>query len=310
LYAADPSGIAVPSYSLDNLANLGSTAISRCKPTNNVADLATFLAELRSDGLPKLFGATLWEKNTSVARKAGGEYLNSEFGWKPLVGDVTDVMSALTHARAILEQYERGSGRVTRRQYRFPVEKTRSTALYVGSYVPTTTPSYGWERSGKQGQVFRISSSRTETWFSGAFTYHLPTGYHSRNRLIDAGNKAKALLGLDLTPEVIWNASPWSWAIDWFSNAGDVISNLSDWSTDGLVLKYGYIMQHKVVMDSYYLVGPTGLQDKLAYASPIHACVEIKRRQEATPFGFGLNWNGLSPRQLAISAALGLTRRF
>jgi hypothetical protein len=36
--------------------------------------------------------------------------------------------------------------------------------------------------------------------------------------------------------------------------------------------------------------------------------VVTKRRTEANPFGFGVSWKGLSPFQLSIAAALGISR--
>jgi len=126
-----------------------------------------------------------------------------------------------------------------------------------------------------------------------------------------AAAKAGPLLGIELTPEVIWNASPWTWAVDWFSNAGDVVSNVSDWSTDGLVLRHGYIMEHIVTTVQYALDRPTRIKPLGSiFASPVTAYLETKRREKATPFGFEIGWNGLSPRQLAIAAALGITRVF
>jgi len=313
--ATDPSSVSLPaSNATQNLAPLGSTAIARCKPTNQVAALSNFLAELYGEGLPKLFGATLWRDRTLQARQAGEEYLNSEFGWKPLVGDVQDISYALTHADTILSQYERGSGRMTRRRYAFPVEKTQSGLQLISrgfailQQEDNRNPNaLNYIRTG--GNLYKISRTWRQVWFSGAFTYHLPTGYRSRNALISTAVKAKTLLGLDITPEVLWNAAPWSWAIDWFSNAGDVISNLSDWATDGLVLKYGYVMEHTVSTDTYFISDDLSNKAKIREISPVVASVETKRREVATPFGFGLTWSGLSPRQLAIAAALGLTRR-
>jgi hypothetical protein len=116
------------------------------------------------------------------------------------------------------------------------------------------------------------------------------------------------LLGIRITPEVLWNLAPWSWAIDWFSNLGDVVSNLSDWATDGLALRYGYIMEHKSIYVTYSLVGKPRFLPEGTFASDVIAYRETKRREKATPFGFGLDWNTFSPRQLAIAAALGITR--
>jgi len=36
---------------------------------------------------------------------------------------------------------------------------------------------------------------------------------------------------------------------------------------------------------------------------------ETKERVTASPFGFGLTWDGFTPYQMAILAALGVTRR-
>jgi hypothetical protein len=311
IVAYPPHGIAPPPVSLGNLRAMGSVAIARCKPTNQVADLATFLAELYSDGLPKLFGSTLWKGRVNDARSAGEEYLNVEFGWKPMVSDVQDIMSALTHAQDVLTAYERNSGRPVRRRYDFPVDTTETvtvlSAFKGGDYTPTGGEALD-DSTVPACNTIRIRRTTRKVWFSGSFTYHLPTDYNSRNALVSAASKARTLLGLDLTPEVLWNAAPWSWAIDWFSNAGDVISNLSDWSTDGLVLRYGYVMEHCSVVDTYLPSARASLRPG-AFVSPVVACTETKRREKATPFGFEVSWDGLSPRQLAITTALGLTRR-
>jgi hypothetical protein len=308
-----PSSVPAPTdLTLRDLRPLGSTAISRCKPTNSVAELATFLAELYSDGLPKLFGSTLWRENVLKARSAGDEYLNVEFGWKPLVSDVQDIMFALSHADTVLQQYELNSGTTVRRRYEFAIEETSSPLVSMGNDYPVTAPTVNatplLDTTKAKGQSYRVTKTWRRTWFSGAFTYHLPSDYRSRNRLISLGAQARTLLGLDLDPEVIWNAAPWSWAIDWFSNAGDVISNLTDWADDGLVLKYGYIMEHTINSSVYFWSGQTCLPGN-PVPTAIESRVETKRREAATPFGFSVDWSGLSPRQWAIATALGLTRR-
>jgi hypothetical protein len=117
---------------------------------------------------------------------------------------------------------------------------------------------------------------------------------------------ADKLFGISLTPEVLWNLAPWSWAVDWFSNTGDVISNLSDWASDGLVLQYGYMMEHTV--SSYtYSMSPTGIYRGVP-APPVSFVTETKIRRRASPFGFGINLSALSARQNAILVALGLSR--
>jgi hypothetical protein len=120
-------------------------------------------------------------------------------------------------------------------------------------------------------------------------------------------HQAKKIFGLQLTPETIWNLAPWSWAVDWFTNVGDVIANLSDWINDGLVMQYGYMMEYKYSKITYTPVGPSMFRSGNR-PTQVSLVSETKTRRRASPFGFGLTWNGLSPKQLAIAASLGITK--
>jgi hypothetical protein len=77
--------------------------------------------------------------------------------------------------------------------------------------------------------------------------------------------------------------------------------NVSAFGTDGLVMRNGYIMCHsgKESVDSGSFKGH--YQTKTVVS-------ERKTRHVASPFGFGLVDADLSSRQLAIMAALGLSR--
>lgn len=305
--------------SLSNLAPWGTKAIALCKPTNNVANLATDLVEARSEGLPNLLGVNLWKEGTNIARGAGSEYLNSEFGWKPLVSDIRGASYAAANAHKILKSYEANSHKIVRRRFEFPVEVTESTAK-VGTSVPvipgfSSAPPGFFSRFLHTGDLYCTTRTYKRVWFSGAFTYHLPVGYKSHNALVSAAAKAGPLLGIELTPDVVWNATPWTWAIDWVSNMGDVVSTTSDMITDGLVIKYGYVMEHTVTSYTYAHITNNvytrfGGGNDSYEPSLLTAYVERKRRTKATPFGFEVSWDNFTPRQLAITVALGLTRIF
>jgi hypothetical protein len=311
-----PSNMPFPpnqSSSDQALANWGTKAIAACKPTNSVADVSTFLGELLRDGIPSLVGSSVhaWESITDALRGAGDEFLNVEFGWLPFQRDVTNFATAVVDADRVLAQYERDAGKVVRRRFRFEPVVVNSASVVASNAAP-----YIWvdhsalhQTGVGQGRVLRLLTETTERWFSGAFTYYLPKGADSiRSRLGKAVQQAKHLLGLTLTPETIWNLTPWSWATDWLLNTGDVLSNVSDWAIDGLVLKYGYIMEHSKTVDRYSFAGPTDFQSEAARPSVITLVNETKKRRKATPFGFGLTWDGFTAQQAAIAAAIGVTR--
>jgi hypothetical protein len=113
------------------------------------------------------------------------------------------------------------------------------------------------------------------------------------------------MYGLTITPEVAWNLIPWSWLVDWFSSAGSAIANLSGGTVDA-VARYAYVMksydrrieQHSEFADC------NGAQ----YEATATWSAVAKQRTAAHPFGFGMTDDQLSSGQIAILAALGLTR--
>jgi hypothetical protein len=291
-----------------DLNEKGATAIARCKPTNSAADLSVFLGEFVKDGLPSLIGARTWKDRTLSAKNAGDEYLNFEFGWRPLVNDIRKLANGIVHAEKILSQYERDAGKVVRRRYRFPLQTVTHSETIATERSPLGYLHSDVTDGAIRSRLIREEEILRDVWFSGAFTYHLPSGYDSRNKLSRCALFAKKTLGLNLTPEVLWNLAPWSWAIDWFGNVGDVLANVSDAAQDGLVMRYGYIMEHTVSRVTYSLPDFRFQYSPEVKVPPLSFVTSTKVRRQANPFGFGFSWDGLSPRQLAILLALGITR--
>jgi hypothetical protein len=295
-----------------DLQAYGTTAIARCSPTNNVANLAVALTELYHEGLPNLLGASLWEsrvrKLRDVKAASGDEYLNVQFGYKPLVGDILDTVKGVVKLSHRISQAERDSGKVVRRQYSFPPvvqvsettinDRTGVTLMSRTGFSSLEQPPYN------QGKVVRHRVTTINRWFSGAFTYYLPPRGIG---MLDKLDQARKILGLDLNLDVIWNLTPWSWAVDWFSNTGDYLSNIDSWIQYGLVVRYGYIMEHSSVQDTYYFTGPTGLKSGNVFPQSVTLVTETKLRRRATPFGFGFT-GVLNNTQKTIVAALGLNR--
>jgi len=294
-----------PSYesSDDDLFELGSTAIARVNPGNPIMSLSTTLGELRSEGLPHLVGHTTWESRANAAQKAGDEYLNVQFGWAPLVSDVRNFASTVANYRAVLEQYEKDAGKRVRRRYNFPSESFDEVQTFPG--VSPYAFGTGANFIETLGTGHRHRKVLRDRWFSGAFTYYLPEGYNSRSE-VDRMALLANRLGLDLGPDTLWNLSPWSWAVDWFSNTGDVLKNINQFQIDGNVLAYAYIMEHTIVIDTYTIDGLVDTRGQSVEVPPLSLVTETKKRRKANPYGFGHIWDNLSPFQLSILAALGI----
>lgn len=296
-----------------DLDKWGTKAVTLVKPTDRVANALVTLIELYRDGLPSLIGHQTWRQKVlnakSSAKTAGGEYLNWQFGFKPLANDIAKFMATVVDLDRLIRQYERDSGRMVRRRFSFPPERSISVSK-VSDNVYTTVPSSSLltdPLSTNQGSTYLIREVEIRRWFSGAFVYHIPDYQNRRYAARPSVNEFQKYLGLELTPEVLWAAAPWSWAVDWYLNVGDVLSNLTSWFQDGLVLKYGYIMEHSKRSDTYIYVGGTKLYTS-AQPTPVTFVTETKLRRRATPFGFGVLLQSLSDRQKAIAAAIAVQR--
>lgn len=308
-----------PSHSFSNadaLDEAGATAISRCAPTNPTADVSVMLGELVREGLPTLAMSTLksWRRLSGRERRRAiaGEYLSLEFAWKPFVSSLRELSSSIVNGDAILGQHARDSGRMVRRRYEFPEKTTVNSVVVQDPASPWASPMSGALTRNDQfsfGRVIRTDTTVRRQWFSGAFSYYFPPSDGSRRtEMARQVIMAKKLLGVTLTPDTVWNLAPWSWAVDWFSNAGDVVNNASNWAIDGQVLLYGYMMEHTIVTRSYTFVGNTGFRDRDVRPADVTLVAETKQRRQATPYGFGVQMEGLSNRQKTIIAALGVAR--
>jgi hypothetical protein len=117
------------------------------------------------------------------------------------------------------------------------------------------------------------------------------------------------LYGLRPGVDTLYQLTPWSWLVDYFSNLGDNIENLNARIADGLVMPYAYVMSETTVRTTTSLdfgvwngsvFQPERLVDTVTTTS--------KKRLGASPFGFGLLGKDLSAKQWSILAALGLAR--
>lgn len=305
----------IPEVNQD-LSRLGAEAISLCSPANPASEVGTGASELYREGIPALPGIPTWKERTALLRGAGSEYLNKVFGWDPLITEVEDLVSTVRKKRDILNQYSRNAGSNVMREFKYPLKKTESEST-VSTSLKAVVGDVGSEYydanefgafpnpSTRPGRVIRTSGTRTRTWFKGCFTYAVPSQSDSWKRLLGYGSKADILYGASLNPELLWNLTPWSWAVDWFSDAGDVINNISNYVRAGQIMRYGFVMQET---ESYirYSADSSGYR-----RLPSPAVMEVFRiskvRQQANPYGFGIGWADLSTTQLAIAAALGIT---
>lgn len=293
----------VPSKSSINFDYWSPKGWAKFKPTNPAASTSQFLAELRD--FPRI-PFRLFER-AKFFRSIGKEYLNFEFGWKPFVKDLIEFFKLYLSWNERWQWLIANNGKpVHRKGAIFKDEDTTSDYTISGDGVDWNTPvGPTWVYVQRFGSGSGFKSTRTTVirtsqkyWFSGTFRYYLK--HPGFTRFYDE-QIARIVFGVDLTPRVVYELLPWSWLLDWATNVGDNLDNLTDSILDGLVADYAYTMGHYMVEETRTVVGP------LATCN-YYLTNEVKARDQATPYGFGLNPNSFTGRQKAILAALLLAR--
>lgn len=317
------SGLTLTGWPYDTFKMItkGATGYALAKPGKPIANIGQFLIELKDiPRLPRVMAKLLdrkgWYgiqhhmrelprmyKKLGFFRELGSEYLNVEFGWKPFLKDLQGGVTAAVGLHKALDQLAKDNGKSVRRRRRISSDTSISEEILTGSGHPPvypTVPSTLFSGPWRQSELIQTGETY---WFAGKFRYYIPDiGTDQWRR-----RATYALFGLNPTPHLIWSVLPWTWLIDWVTNTGDVMSNLSENSAENLVAEYACVMGTRYERRTRHIdFGlPGGSRGSCS------AIVErvSKARDVATPYGFGLTWEGFNPKQLSILAALGLTRQ-
>lgn len=288
----------------EELAVLGASLVGKLAPTAPHNNVYTSLGELRNDGLPSIpFLSFLKKGGEGVPQKVGGEYLNYQFGIAPTVSDVKNILKTIKEADKLWRQYLRDSGRLVRRRFDMDPEVTteKSTIVQQPWYIPHGTSSYHWSSIG---DVDVTTTTTRKRWFSAAYTYYVDKS--SLTGMEGGLAKAQHLYGWKPSPSGVYNLTAWSWLLDWFTNTGDVIDNISLYLEDPFLTRRAYIMEHSSVEKSFSQTVITN--DGTVVRLEATLTVDIKKRRKVNPFHMGFKGETLNGHQLAILAALGMTK--
>jgi hypothetical protein len=278
----------------------GTIGISRTLPTKSHADFGTFIGELR-EGIPSAIGFA--GRGDSISKKLASENLNYQFGLKPIVNDVQEFANVVRNSEKLLEQYRANAGKRLKRSVTLVDEhKIEVLDRWTGSAAMPIPAMTSTAYNGGTPTTYLERESKKRIWFEGCYTYFIPSDSVTRRI-----READKLLGTTPDLAMLWNLTPWSWAVDWATNMGSIAENMSAFLNDGLVLHYGYVMEEIYVSHRYNTTIRYKSYPDVSSMTAIYS-VEARQRAEATPYGFGVTWDGFSAKQLSILASLGITR--
>lgn len=277
-----------------DIAGYGPTGYARAKPAQPSFSFGQSLVELKD--LPRM----LQQRLRSI-KDIGSAYVGAEFGWRPLLQDFQNMLIAGSKVEERLQRLLKNNGKPVRGRA-FVTQVSETTLLQrdegsvgiVYSTWPWYDPVVPKPTSAGYFSITKLYTRRV--WFSGEFQYWL--------RDLDTPGKMLQLklklLGLEMTPKLLWDLTPWSWLVDWFSNVGDLIDNAVETIPERQVARYAYIMGD--TRRYYTYAGSDGKHS--AQATKVFV---TKRRMPADRFGLAAASN-LSLRQAFLLGMLGLQR--
>lgn len=306
-----------------SLSAVGVEARQKMSPRLSSAGLSVALAEARD--IPRMLQTSAkgfhdqWKSlggNTRShlmqPKRIADHFINHQFGWAPFLDDLSKFHDTYQNAAKYIAQTKRDNNSWVRR--RRTMSKIESEQVVYDSHISGTS---GYKVA--PGSDLFISSLHTNSryqailrtkaniWSAGAFKYYRPEFDDTQPDYGSAYNAVQRQLtqyGARLNPSIIWQATPWSWLIDWFSNVGDQIKVATEIAQDGVSSKYLYVMSsmtHDLVLQQ-----DIGLHTGGKRTLEWHRKYDIKRRVgQESPFGFNLASSSLSARQIAILGALG-----
>jgi hypothetical protein len=250
-----------------------------------------------------------------ILRAASDNYLQTKFNIQPLISDIRGIYRALANSEKRINELIARSGRVRTSHYTRPlvIDGTNSYQKIDVNFnmdtpqgnVDIAAPHlFGWEE--------RIVVNTTPVFHAEMQYNYNYTAYqleHARVlALLDA-------LGVNFNPQIIWNAIPWSFVVDWVVDVGQWLDQFKVANMEPKInitqFLWSYKQERTIYVTSSLSCAAHYVYDyKYGPANVVHP--PITERSYTRVSGFGdigsLTGSGLSPTEFSLGAALVLSR--
>jgi hypothetical protein len=188
-------------------------ARNSARPDSTYADFAQSIAELRE------VSQLVQLRSNRLLSLAGSAYLLWEFGWKPVLSDVSKLVNLASALKKRIDFLKANVGKAVKRKrtlFTFAENKGEVSSLTFGppGTYRTVEPH--------EGEVPIHGRLTVSAHYHSRLSYDLPVD----SAIEKWDEKAfRYLAGLQLDKTLIWEVTPFSWLVDWFTNLGDLVEH-------------------------------------------------------------------------------------
>lgn len=280
-------------------------------------DFRRLMAALSSRANPALFKlqALLGSNSRSdkPLKRLSKGFLQYQFGWKPLMSDLTSMWTTLSRFNERFERLKAEANTDMQAHYSGQVVGTavsETTSFDSGEQFP---PGYSTEYSGFtiRSRVTLEKSDGVEYHATLRYRYPLPA------ELTEASGKVKAFLdalGVAKDPAILWNAIPFSFLVDWVVNVGGWLSRLRidniRFQTEIREFCHSAVFTRNIRYDIRVRDGLSTSNNTHVYLPSEWITTDICKRRRYVrrvgypQFGTAIQTSGLNPREFLLGGAL------
>jgi hypothetical protein len=311
-----------------SLSSYYASASKKLRPHLEKAGLAVAIAEMRE--IPRMlrqtgklfsesYKALAVRKNIKLnnlepfmtPKRVADDFLNEQFGWMPFVKDVSDACKVTLFAHDYIAELTAKNNQWDHRECIVEEIEEDIDVLASGTGMKVQPNSYVIDamctNASRNWQIQKVV--KQQVWASGDYKFYRPEFDASLSSYNSNFNKLRQYLilyGIRINPSILYKITPWTWLIDWFTNTGDVIDELSQAGQDGLVSKNLYLMCRRV--ETIRLIQSIPFTSGTRTLSFERIISSKQRAHAGTPFGFGLLNSDLSAKQWTILGSLGISK--
>lgn len=253
-----------------------------------------------------------------MLRVAADVYLQNKFNIQPLISDIRGIYLAVAKVERRLNELVSRAGTLRTSHYS---RETETAGVSESTTGPHLVGSF--RLVGGQGDLLGYASA-VETRYvnSGAGVFHAEIQYNFHYSEYQIENaRCLALLdalGLNFNPQIVWNAIPWSFVIDWLIDVGQWLKDrrFQHMEPKMNIMQYLWsIRRSRTILVTSKVTSPiyypgTGLPGDYVQ-SITHPVVQqtAYRRDAGLPTASSLTTSGLNLNEFTLGAALVLSRR-
>jgi len=237
-------------------------------------------------------------------------FLQKEFNLEPLIRDITGVRDALRSERERLAKLIANAGKPQRRDYRL------SLASSFKFSQTTAKDSSGYTLIRRRCAMSAPMSTRIVTYPIAEFhaqieyTYWYSQWQQQNAAVLGILDK----MGIMFDPSIIWNAIPWSFAIDWVIDVSRFLKQYRMANMEPLTVIHKFCWSQHVQRQTKCMHQVVHSNPSLVPATPtvlINTCLEdaYVRSPSGLNITAALTGSGINPKEFILASALFFSKK-